>query len=499
MDAGMQQMMQQMMMNPQAYQQMQQMMQQMHPPHSPPQVAAAPAAPASPAAPAGEALPQWVEEQLEAWVRAKRTQEFAKADSLRASMRSAGYDPDKLRPHIWETKPREQQPGEHQSQPGLEPGIPTLAAPLQVGMIQNEGDLQALQQTQQRNSSSSASDVPDWVEAEIDRWVEAKRNKDFANADSIRASLRAEGYDPDKIRPHVWEAKQPKMQQSKGQKWDQNWGQNWQHKQYKHQDTTAPPADKEASSGEPPEWVEKALETWVRAKREKDFEMADRIRGALRKNGFDPDILRPHVWEAGPPGSAPAPDTAISDTVIFISGLPRGIQETTVRAMFDSYGFVEECRVFSTNAKVRYRSKEEAKWVADVMNENIPEGLTEPIKVSFTPPPAPDPQKAALMEGAGELSHKGKGKGKGKDKGKDKGKNRYTPYANPIEAVQNGMIFRKTKMCMFFEKGECEKGSNCTYAHGPEELGTAVEKDLVIAANAKHQYRQQRAASHGRW
>lgn len=222
--------------------------------------------------------------------------------------------------------------------------------------------------------------------------------------------------------------------------------------------------------------------------------MADRIRGALRKNGWDPDVLRPHTWEAGPPGSAPAPlDTAVSDTVIFVSGLPKGIQEGAVRAIFDSYGNVEECRVFSTNAKVRYRLPEEAKWVADVMNENIPEGLAEPIVVSFTPPPAQIPQKPQ-MDGKG----KGKGKDKGKDKGKGgKGKDRYNPY-NPIEAVQNGMIFKKTKMCTFHEKGMCEKGNNCTYAHGPEELGTAVEKDLVIAANTKYQHRQQKAAW-GKW
>lgn len=153
-----------------------------------------------------------------------------------------------------------------------------------------------------------------------------------------------------------------------------------------------------------------------------------------------------------------------------------------------SYGNVEECRVFSSNAKVRYRNKEEAKWVADVMNDNIPEGLAEPIKVDFNPPPPRIPEKAHPMEG--------KGKGKGKDKGKDKGKNRYNPY-NPIEALQHGMVFKKTKMCTFHEKGMCEKGSNCTYAHGPEELGTPVENDLVIAANTKYQYRQQRAASGG--
>lgn len=30
--------------------------------------------------------------------------------------------------------------------------------------------------------------------------------------------------------------------------------------------------------------------------------------------------------------------------------------------------------------------------------------------------------------------------------------------------------FKPTQMCTFFEQGKCQKGLNCTFAHSPEEL-----------------------------
>jgi len=484
----MQQMMQQMMHDPNMYQQMQQMMSQMQPPQAP-QVAAAPAA----AAPAADDVPEWVHEQCEAWVQAKRGKRFDQADEIRATLRNAGYDPDKIRPHVWESQEKKQQQqssyeakkqqqqnpyqASWNQQPSHQPEseIPQLEAPLQVGMIQ-KGAAPTMPQ-----SAGHVGNVPDWVEKELDAWVDAKRNKDFAKADSLRQALRDEGFDPDKLRPHLWESGPPAHQkgQSKGKAPRIVPYQEQQIVPYQEQQASAAPASMEEETGEVPKWVDEALDSWVRAKRGKDYETADRLRGALRKNGYDPDILRPHTWEAGPPGSGPASaEEVMQDTVIFVAGLPRGIGEVAVRQIFDSYGNVEECRVFSTNAKVRYRLKEEAKWVAEVMNENIPEGLAEPIKVSFTPPAPEVRQKEPMDKGEkGCLGDKGKGKGKGKS--------RPGPY-DAIQDIQAGRVFKKTKMCTFFEQNMCEKGANCTYAHGVEELGTAVSTDLAIAANAKH-------------
>ena len=59
----------------------------------------------------------------------------------------------------------------------------------------------------------------------------------------------------------------------------------------------APPVDRPSA-----EELELILDDWVRAKRAKDFETADRIREGLRAQGIDPDIERPnntHVQRLG--------------------------------------------------------------------------------------------------------------------------------------------------------------------------------------------------------
>lgn len=55
----------------------------------------------------------------------------------------------------------------------------------------------------------------------------------------------------------------------------------------------APPVDRPSA-----EKLELILDDWVRAKRAKDFETADRIREGLRAQGIDPDIERPNNTHA---------------------------------------------------------------------------------------------------------------------------------------------------------------------------------------------------------
>ena len=42
-------------------------------------------------------------------------------------------------------------------------------------------------------------------DAMLNRWVEAKRCRDFGTADRIRSQLEAKGIKPDVVRPHTWE------------------------------------------------------------------------------------------------------------------------------------------------------------------------------------------------------------------------------------------------------------------------------------------------------
>jgi len=80
------------------------------------------------------------------------------------------------------------------------------------------------------------------VDNMLDEWVKAKRMRDFATADSLRAVLRGQGVDPDQARPVSSEA---------------------------------------------------MLTDWVNAKRSRDFATADAIRVQLRAQGIDPDNVRP--------------------------------------------------------------------------------------------------------------------------------------------------------------------------------------------------------------
>jgi len=55
-----------------------------------------------------------------------------------------------------------------------------------------------------------------------------------------------------------------------------------------------------------------------------------------------------------------------------------------------------------------------------------------------------------------------------------------TQYLGGTDRTKWGGV--KMKMCTYFlEKGECQRGSACTFAHGPEEIGTKVD-DTVAAA-----------------
>jgi len=62
----------------------------------------------------------------------------------------------------------------------------------------------------QGSSSGDGAQQPNISPADhaaLDRWVEAKRCRDFATADRIRGELEAKGIRAEVVRPHVWEPK----------------------------------------------------------------------------------------------------------------------------------------------------------------------------------------------------------------------------------------------------------------------------------------------------
>lgn len=99
---------------------------------------------------------------------------------------------------------------------------------------------------------------------------------------------------------------------------------------------------------------------------------------------------------------------------VFVTDLPADFQEGNIAPIFSSYGTVISSRylpgdgVKKNAALIRFASVEEAQWIVDNINGNIPQGLAEPVTVRFA-------------------SKKGKGGGwKGDGKG-DKS-NRWEPY-----------------------------------------------------------------------
>merc|ERR1740117_2847350 len=75
---------------------------------------------------------------------------------------------------------------------------------------------------------------------------------------------------------------------------------------------------------------------------------------------------------------------------LYIKGLPVGSDEQTLRTIFGAYGAVTSCKVLSqpdgavtAAAMVRMGTLDQATWMVQNLNGNIPQGLTDPILVKY--------------------------------------------------------------------------------------------------------------------
>jgi len=151
---------------------------------------------------------------------------------------------------------------------------------------------------------------------------------------------------------------------------------------------------------------------------------------------------------------------AKSDNV-FVGDLPSDIDEMTVKSLFDKCNVVHlkfmppKTPGGKAAALVRFGTVEEAEWIVDNLNGNIPEGLATPVKVSYANPPGAKGGKDAGKDfGKGAYGKApwdmGKGKyaagpydmGKGKDFGKDfgKGKGKSKQTTDDFITLQNGLL-----------------------------------------------------------
>lgn len=115
---------------------------------------------------------------------------------------------------------------------------------------------------------------------------------------------------------------------------------------------------------------------------------------------------------------------------LFISDLPETFDENSLRTVLGAYGNIAQCKLLPSQpgrkaaAMVRFATVDEAKWIVDNVNGNIPQGLTEPIAVKFAM--SKDQKQGDGGKGWGPYGDGGKdgwgkdggGKGKGVAKGK---------------------------------------------------------------------------------
>jgi len=155
------------------------------------------------------------------------------------------------------------------------------------------------------------------VNAKLDEWVQAKRAKDFTTSDRLRDELRAQGIDPDTVRPSD---RATIVKQDFGGPVSAPWYQTAPMMPSMVQTplmmpsmvqtppmmpSMVPPPPPPAMHA-PPVYdteINKLLDEWVQAKRAKDFTTSDKIRDTLRARNVDPDTERPRGREGGYPTS----------------------------------------------------------------------------------------------------------------------------------------------------------------------------------------------------
>eukprot|EP00747_Dinoflagellata_sp_TGD_P138157 gnl/TRDRNA2_/TRDRNA2_175757_c0_seq15.p1 gnl/TRDRNA2_/TRDRNA2_175757_c0~~gnl/TRDRNA2_/TRDRNA2_175757_c0_seq15.p1 ORF type:complete len:152 (+),score=26.26 gnl/TRDRNA2_/TRDRNA2_175757_c0_seq15:138-593(+) len=103
-------------------------------------------------------------------------------------------------------------------------------------------------------------------------------------------------------------------------------------------------------------------------------------------------------------------DTA--GTNVYMKGFPTGITEDQLKAIFGAYGTVASCKVLpsKTNnspALVRFESADDAKWVVDILNNNVPEGLTTPVEIKFADKPGVSSGKGSWKGTGNQASSSG--------------------------------------------------------------------------------------------
>eukprot|EP00438_Fugacium_kawagutii_P033271 Skav213347 [mRNA] locus=scaffold3041:50218:60615:- [translate_table: standard] len=159
---------------------------------------------------------------------------------------------------------------------------------------------------------------------------------------------------------------------------------------------------------------------------------------------------------------------------LFVTGLPMDCTSEQANKTFSQYGSVKSATVLPVaagkNAAAAFiimETVEQAKWIVDNLNGNIPDGFASPVTVVFATP---------REQRFGGKGMKGKGMMKGMMNmmsmmmgfGGGKG---YGYGGKPYDPARKAASY-KTVLCNLFEQnGYCPRPEgSCTFAHGAHEL-----------------------------
>eukprot|EP00930_Biecheleria_cincta_P025875 TRINITY_DN1834_c0_g1_i1.p1 TRINITY_DN1834_c0_g1~~TRINITY_DN1834_c0_g1_i1.p1 ORF type:complete len:278 (+),score=74.67 TRINITY_DN1834_c0_g1_i1:43-834(+) len=195
--------------------------------------------------------------------------------------------------------------------------------------------------------------------------------------------------------------------------------------------------------------------------------------------------------------SEPAPNVDL-----MVKGLPVETTDESLNAIFAQYATVKSAKCLPVAqgktlkaAFVTVGSLDEAIWIVQNVNGNVPQGLTTPIDVIYA-----TPREQRGGKGGGMAGGKGDSWG-GAMGGGMGGGNRWSPYGgDAIGGMMQKMMGmmgggmgkgwggdgggkggggaaawsgQKTRLCSYFSaSGSCTRGANCTFAHGEHEIGT---------------------------
>jgi len=200
------------------------------------------------------------------WRQAKANRDFKTADNLRAELRADGVDPDQPK---WKSADTEDLLKRWQAAKKIKDY--KIADALRT-QLRNAGiDPDAVKGSQDR-----------LIQDMLDQWQRAKDAKEWSRADRLRDELRKVGMDPDPrpgacVRDDRELSFTPQMPAAG---------------RAPSVPFSVDRAQLAWSSPYVPE-VEAALDEWVKARSEKDWNTADSIRDSLRKSGIEPDKMRP--------------------------------------------------------------------------------------------------------------------------------------------------------------------------------------------------------------